>query len=50
MRPLQGASTITATNIVHAPSVFGRNLQCQPVRGVNTREECHWPHACKSFQ
>jgi hypothetical protein len=23
------------------PSVFGRNLQYQPVRGVNTRDECH---------
>jgi hypothetical protein len=23
------------------PSVFGRNSQCQPVRGVNTREDCH---------
>jgi hypothetical protein len=22
------------------PFVFGRNLQCQPVRGVNTRGEC----------
>jgi hypothetical protein len=30
--------------------VFGRNLQCQPVRGANTREECHWSHACKSFK
>jgi hypothetical protein len=28
------------------PSVFGRNLQCQLVRGVDTREECHWSHAC----
>jgi hypothetical protein len=28
------------------PSVFGRNLQCKPVRGVNFREECHWSHAC----
>jgi hypothetical protein len=28
------------------PSVFERNLQCQPVRGVDTREECHWSHAC----
>jgi hypothetical protein len=28
------------------PSVFGRSLQCQPVRGVNFREECHWSHAC----
>jgi hypothetical protein len=27
---------------VVVPSVFGRNLQCQPVRRVNTREECHW--------
>jgi hypothetical protein len=24
-----------------APFVFGRNLQCQPVR-VNTQKECHW--------
>jgi hypothetical protein len=23
------------------PSVFGRNLQCELVRGVNFREECH---------
>jgi heterodisulfide reductase subunit A-like polyferredoxin len=28
------------------PSVFGRNLQWKPVRGVNIREECHWSHAC----
>jgi hypothetical protein len=28
------------------PSVFGRNLQCQPVRGVDFLEECHWSHAC----
>jgi hypothetical protein len=28
------------------PSVFGRNLQCQPVRRVDTQEECHWSHAC----
>jgi hypothetical protein len=28
------------------PSVFGPNLQCKPVRGVNFREECHWSHAC----
>jgi hypothetical protein len=24
---------------------FGRSLQYQPVRGVTTREECHWSHA-----
>jgi hypothetical protein len=35
---------------VAVPSVFERNLQCQPVRGVNTREECHWSHTCKSFK
>jgi hypothetical protein len=23
------------------PSMLGRNLQCQPERGVNLREECH---------
>jgi hypothetical protein len=28
------------------PSVFGRNLQCEVVRRVDTREECHWSHAC----
>jgi hypothetical protein len=28
------------------PSVFGRKLQCELVRGVNFREECHWSHAC----
>jgi hypothetical protein len=32
------------------PSVFGHNLQWQLVRGVNSREECHWSHACKSFK
>jgi hypothetical protein len=32
------------------PSVFGRNLQCQLVREVDTREECHWSHACKGFK
>jgi hypothetical protein len=26
---------------IRVPSVFGRNLQCQPVRGVNARKECH---------
>jgi hypothetical protein len=35
---------------VESPSVFGRNLQCEPVRGVGTREEWHWSHACKSFK
>jgi hypothetical protein len=32
--------------LAEVPSVFRRNLQCQPVRGVNFREECHWSHAC----
>jgi hypothetical protein len=32
------------------PSVLRHNLQCQPVRGANAREECHWPHACKSLK
>jgi hypothetical protein len=31
---------------VCAPSVFGRNLQCELVRKVDTREECHWSRAC----
>jgi hypothetical protein len=35
---------------VGAPSAFGRNLQCQPVRGVNTREEWHWSHAWQRFK
>ena len=26
-------------------TVFGRNLPCQPVSGVNTREAYHWSHA-----
>jgi hypothetical protein len=26
------------------PSVFGRKLQCEPVR--KWTPECHWPHAC----
>jgi hypothetical protein len=30
--------------------IFGRNLQCQPVKGVNTREECHWSHAWQRFK
>jgi hypothetical protein len=29
-----------------SPSVFGRNLQGELVRKVDTREECHWSHAC----
>ncbi len=32
------------------PLVFGRNLQCEPVRGVDTREECHWSHAWQRFK
>jgi hypothetical protein len=32
------------------PSAFRHNLQCQLVRRVNFREECHWSHACKSFK
>jgi hypothetical protein len=39
-----------ASDRPYSPSVFRRNLQCQPVRGVNIREECHWLHACKSFK
>jgi hypothetical protein len=31
---------------VRSASVFGRNLQGKPVRGVNFREECHLSHAC----
>jgi hypothetical protein len=32
------------------PFVFGRNLQCQMVSGVNTREECHRSHAWQRFK
>ena len=35
---------------LHAPSVFGHNLQSQPVRAVITREECHWSHAWQRFK
>jgi hypothetical protein len=26
--------------------VFGRNSQCELVRKVDFREECHWSHVC----
>jgi hypothetical protein len=32
------------------PSVFGRNLQCKPVRGANFREACHRSHAWQRFK
>jgi hypothetical protein len=32
------------------PSEIGRNLQCELVKGVNTREECHWSHAWQRFK
>jgi hypothetical protein len=32
------------------PSVFRRNLQCEPVKKVDAREECHWSHACQRFK
>jgi hypothetical protein len=32
------------------PFVFGQNLQCRPVRGVNTPEECHCSHARQRFK
>jgi hypothetical protein len=41
--PLLNPRTFTA---MFGPSVFGRNLQCELVRKVDTREECHWSHAC----
>jgi hypothetical protein len=41
---------VTDAQPCSVPSAFGRNLQCQPVRGVNTREECHWSHACQRFK
>jgi hypothetical protein len=28
------------------PAVFERNLQCELVRKMDTRDECHWAHAC----
>jgi hypothetical protein len=30
--------------------MFGRNLRCQPVRGVATREECHWVTRMQELQ
>jgi hypothetical protein len=36
--------------VIGSPSVFGRNLQCELVRKGNTREECHWSHACASLK
>jgi hypothetical protein len=44
-----GASTVMLAlchPLVPIPSVFGRNLQCELVREVDTREECHRSHAC----
>ena len=32
--------------VVAVPLVFARNLQCELVRKVDTREEWHWSHAC----
>jgi hypothetical protein len=32
------------------PSVFGCKLQCELVRHVATREECHWSHAWPRFK
>jgi hypothetical protein len=29
---------------------LGRNLQCEPVRRVYTREDCHWSHAWQHFK
>jgi hypothetical protein len=47
--PKVGTTNITASGDVvappPAPGVFGRNLQCKPVRAVNFREEWHWSHA-----
>jgi hypothetical protein len=44
-----GVRVVSEQSVWLLPSVFERNLQCQPVRAVDTREECHWSHACKSF-
>jgi hypothetical protein len=32
--------------VADTPSVFGRNLQGELLRKVDTREEWHWSHAC----
>jgi hypothetical protein len=41
-----------AFKALSVPSVFGRSLQCQPVKGANTctREEGHWSHAWQRFK
>jgi hypothetical protein len=45
------SSAATRFSSSKAPSAFGRDLQCQPVRGANTRrEECYWSHVCKRFK
>jgi hypothetical protein len=41
LRTLRQASRCNQTTSRNVPSVFGRNLQCEPVRNVDTREECH---------
>jgi hypothetical protein len=43
-------SSWLAFSLTSFASVLRRSLRCQPVRGVNTREECHRAHACKSFK
>jgi hypothetical protein len=47
--PIAVASVETPL-VLCVPSVFGRSLRCQPINGVDTREEWHWSQACKSFK
>jgi hypothetical protein len=46
---LHAALIVRVQNQVQPPllvtTVVGRNLQCELVRGVNTREGWHWSHA-----
>jgi hypothetical protein len=41
---------VRGCGLSQAPSEFGQNLPCQPVKRVSTREKCHWSHACTSFK
>jgi hypothetical protein len=47
---VSGAIQAPRCNPIVIPSVVGHNLQCQPVRGVDTRQDCYWSHAWKNFK
>jgi hypothetical protein len=48
--PTSSASSPNPALRIAPPTlVFGRNLQCEPVRNVDNRDKCHWPHAWQCF-